>query len=109
MGCVFVPYNSLPRTADLVRKSNVLIDNNGRACLAGFSPLMIIPDELITSSDSPSGATLWVGSMRWSAPEVLKGQAPSKKTDIYSFAMVMIEVRRRRSTICQFLFTAFFC
>jgi len=94
MGYAFVPYNYLLRKADFVRKSNILIDNNGHACLAGFSPLMTIPDEMITaSSDSPSSTTQWVGGMRWSAPEVLKGGAPSKQTDIYSFAMVMIEAR----------------
>lgn len=28
----------------------------------------------------------------WSAPEVLRGENPSKESDIYSFAMTMIEV-----------------
>lgn len=31
-------------------------------------------------------------SPRWSAPEVLGGENPSKESDIYSFGMVMIEV-----------------
>ena len=30
---------------------------------------------------------------RWSAPEVLKEEPHSKESDIFSFAMVMIEVR----------------
>ena len=29
---------------------------------------------------------------RWSAPEILREQNPTKESDIYSFAMVMIEV-----------------
>ena len=96
MGYVLVTYNYISHKVDLVRKSNILIDSNGHACLAGFSPLMIIPDELIAvSPDSPGCTTQWVGGMRWSAPEVLKGGAPSKQTDIYSFAMVMIEARHR--------------
>ena len=31
---------------------------------------------------------------RWSAPEILREQNPTKESDIYSLAMVMIEVRR---------------
>ena len=34
---------------------------------------------------------------RWSAPEILHEQNPSKESDIYSFAMVTIEVYRERS------------
>ena len=80
------------READLASKSNILIDNDGRARLASFSIFTIIPDELfITSSDPPSGTTQWVGSVRLSAPEVLEGGVPNKKSDIFSFAMVMIE------------------
>ena len=30
----------------------------------------------------------------WSAPEVLRGENPSKESDVYSFAMIMIEVHR---------------
>ena len=94
MGYAPVPYNYLPRKANLVYKSNILIDNSGHACIAGFNLLTIIPDELsITSSNPPKGTTQWVGSMRWSAPEVLRGGVPTEKTDVYSFAMIMIEVR----------------
>ena len=33
------------------------------------------------------------GTARWTAPEILKGEAtPNKKADVFSFAMVMIEV-----------------
>ena len=38
-----------------------------------------------------------VHTPRWSAPEILHKQNPSKKSDIYSFAMVSIEVCRERS------------
>ena len=95
-GYAFAPYNHLPCKADSVPKSNVLIDNNGHACLAGFNLLTIIPNELmITSSGSPKRASRFAGGTQWSAPEVLKGGALSKKTDIFSFAMVMIEVCHR--------------
>ena len=36
---------------------------------------------------------------RWTAPEVLREQNPSKDSDIYSFAMVTIEVYRERFEI----------
>ena len=36
---------------------------------------------------------------RWSAPEILREQNPSKESDIYSFAMVTIEVYRERFEI----------
>ena len=33
------------------------------------------------------------GTARWTAPEILQGRgAPSKQADIFSFAMVMVEV-----------------
>ena len=30
----------------------------------------------------------------WSAPEVMRGENPSKESDVYSFAMIMTEVHR---------------
>ena len=36
-----------------------------------------------------------VHTPRWSAPEIFLGQNPSMKSDIYSFAMVAIEVHRK--------------
>ena len=40
-----------------------------------------------------------VHTPRWSAPEIIHGQNPSKDSDVYSFAMVMIEVHREWSEI----------
>ena len=36
---------------------------------------------------------------RWSAPEILREQNPNKESDVYSFAMVTIEVCREWSEI----------
>jgi serine/threonine protein kinase len=36
---------------------------------------------------------------RWTAPEILEGGKHSQKGDIFSFAMVMVEVRHGKSTI----------
>ena len=44
---------------------------------------------------------------RWTAPEILKEEgAYSKEADVFSFAMVMIEVRYEWSTPVDFLLTA---
>ena len=80
----------LLRTADPVHKSNILIKNDSHACLAGFRLLAIILDELIP--DSHINAVEEVVSEQWSAPEVLEGGETSKKTDVFSFAMFVIEV-----------------
>ena len=45
---------------------------------------------------------------RWSAPEILHEENPSKESDIYSFAMVTIEVYRERSEI-RVVFANFCC
>jgi len=93
MGYVSVPFSYFLCNTNLAPQSNILIDHNGRACLAGFSLLTIIPDGLvITSSDLPGGRAHWMGGVRWSAPEVLNGGTPSRKTDIFSLAMIMVEV-----------------
>lgn len=75
--------------ADSIPKSNILINNNGRACLAGFSLLTLVLDELV---DPRSNTTLSMDRIRWPALEVLSGAAPSKAADIFSLSMVMIEV-----------------
>ena len=61
-----------------------------------------MPDELIApSSDSLDNATQFVGGIQWSAPEILMGEAASKASDIFSFAMVMVEGCHERFTMSQ--------
>jgi serine/threonine protein kinase len=48
-----------------------------------------------------------VHTPQWSAPEIILGQIPSKESDVYSFAMVTIEVRRERSEV--FIACAYCC
>ena len=43
-----------------------------------------------------------VHTSRWSAPEIFCEQNPSEKSDVYSFAMVTIEVHCERSHTCCF-------
>ncbi|KAF9645427.1 kinase-like protein, partial [Thelephora ganbajun] len=67
---------------------NVLVDNSGHARIAdfGFATVTRSPDS-ISSTSCRHGHT-----PRWTSPEILSGGAYSKEADIFSFAMVMIEV-----------------
>ena len=76
------------------RKANVLVDvvdKTPRACIADSGAAVVT-----RNPDSIRPATRQAGYFpRWSAPEVIKEQNPSMRTDIFSFAMIIIEVRRR--------------
>lgn len=67
---------------------NVLVDDSGCARIADFGLAKITknPDS-VPSLDNHGNTFLWT------APEVLKEGTYSKKGDIFSFAMVMVEVR----------------
>jgi serine/threonine protein kinase len=75
-------------------KSNILIDNNGHACLADFSSLTIATDQPTdTLSSAPDG------TVRWMSPELfdpekfgLTDDRPTKESDAYALGMVMYEV-----------------
>ncbi|KAF9647775.1 kinase-like protein [Thelephora ganbajun] len=66
---------------------SILVDDTGRARLTDFGLAGI-------ASDSGSAASITDGhAVRWAAPEVLDMERPvSKESDVYSFAMVVIEV-----------------
>ena len=69
---------------------NILVDDCGNAHITdfGFTTVTQNPDSMGTAS-CHHGKT-----PRWTAPEVLKGGPyDGKEADIFSFAMVMIEVR----------------
>ena len=105
-GVCFIFDHPISHKADLPLKSNIMIKNDGHACLAGFSLLTAIPDELaITSSNPPSDTTQWMHSVQWAAPEILAGGISSKETDVFAFAMIIIEVHHERSTTLRFFLT----
>ena len=81
------------------RQNNILVDDLGKARLAdfGFTTITRNPDS-IRSPQSQRGHTV-----RWAAPEALNEGKHSKEADTFAFAMVMIEVRHRRSTACKSL------
>jgi len=75
-----------------LKGANILINNSGWACLTDFGL-----SSIASLSCTESSAHGPYGSSRWTAPELLriiesKLDPPSKKSDIYAFAMVTIEV-----------------
>ena len=82
-------YRSRFTAVFIVYQSNVVVDADGCARIMDFRPAMVILDVDSEQAISDQHAR----SRQWSAPEVLGGGAISKETDIFSLAMVMIEVR----------------
>ena len=73
---------------------NILMDDNGNARIADFGFTTVTLNlESVRSVQCQRGFT-----PRWTAPEVLDEGPHSKEADIFSFAMVMIEVRHERQT-----------
>lgn len=72
------------------RQSNILVDATGHARITdfGFATVTKSPDFVWSAHQGHE--------VRWIAPEILNGQGTySKEADVYSFAMVAIEVRCR--------------
>ena len=77
---VLIPTNS---------KSNVLVDGDGRARLTDFGLSSIVRvDGSLASPQDYTG----MHATAWAAPEILHGNLPSKEGDIFTFAMVVVEV-----------------
>ena len=77
-------------------QNNVLINENGQACLTDFGlSSMMKPGEKFQYL-RPDGKQ--AGDLRWSAPELINyvdGEmyVPSPSSDIYSYGWIMYEVR----------------
>ena len=70
---------------------NVLVDHSGNALIADFGLATVAQNlDSVQSTTHRGGHT-----PRWAAPEVLTEGTFSKEADIFSFAMVMIEVCHR--------------
>ena len=77
-------------------EANILINHEGRACIADFSLLTVIPDKayFISAISFSEG-----GSTRWMSPELLDPERsgfedgrPTKESDCYALGMVVYEV-----------------
>ena len=77
-------------------QANILIDRDGRACLADFGLLIIVSNSTHPTTTSSSGSG---GTTRWMSPELLdpdkfgfKNSRPTKESDCYALGMVILEV-----------------
>ena len=75
-------------------KTNILINHDGRACLAGFTLISIVSDQSPSTSPFKTG-----GTINWMSPELLdserfglKESRPTKESDYYALGMVVYEV-----------------
>ena len=65
---------------------NIMVDAHNRPRITDFGLAL---NQGVPDQTNPTAG----GTARWTAPEILKGEAtPNKKADVFSFAMVMIEV-----------------
>ena len=77
------------------KQSNVLVNSNGRACIADFglsTSLTAISGRLGTYSTSRQNK----GTVRWMAPELIDPDnshtRPTSRSDVYSFGSIMFQV-----------------
>lgn len=76
----------------LTPQANILIAQDGSACLADFG-LSRVKYETTKLFKPDKRRQIAIGTVRWMAPEQLDGHPASRSSDIYSFAMTIIEVR----------------
>ena len=70
-------------------KANVLIDKNGHARLADFGLASIVPGNQSVVSLPDANMTI---ATTWAAPEISNGGSLTKAGDVFTFAMVAVEV-----------------
>jgi len=87
-------YGSCLTTALTSSQTNVLVDTTGRAQITDFGLATFTQDlDSMRNTSAEDG-----DSARWIAPEIFDRGTYSKESDVFSFAMVMIEVRCRPPT-----------
>ena len=87
-GCVFSPISGHPFERGQL-KPEIMVDGSGNARIMDFGLAGVVrgPNPVASTGYSP----------RWTAPEILRdGTPPNKKSDVFSFAMVIYEVSADR-------------
>ena len=72
------------------RQNNVLVDKTGHARIKdfGLATINAIPEDWTKSSIDDLE-----NSLQWTAPEVVNSKPYRKESNIFSFGMLMVEVR----------------
>ncbi|KAF9643680.1 kinase-like protein, partial [Thelephora ganbajun] len=83
--CYLHSYNAIHGD---IKGLNILVDDSGHACISDFGLATITKDVGSTQNTSYHHDL----ALRWTAPEVLNEGTYSKAADVFSFAMLMIEV-----------------
>ncbi|GMF48518.1 unnamed protein product [Phytophthora fragariaefolia] len=76
-----------------LRCRNILVGSDGLAKLSNFGLAGF------TSKSSSFSNVVW--PMRWQAPEVLEGNAPSRESDVYSLGMCILEAESGEVPWCR--------
>jgi serine/threonine protein kinase len=81
-------------------QANILIDKAGTAVLCDFGLSRIKADMTSRTTTQHNSDTLGTGSRNWMSPELLRGAAPRKPSDIYALGMTIYEVWQ---LVCHYL------
>lgn len=77
-----------------LKGNNILVEGDGWTRLAGFGLSRFVRDADAEEGSEGDGA---FGAYRWKAPECLNGARPTFASDLYSFAMCIIEAKTGES------------
>lgn len=74
-------------------KANILVNDNGKACLTDFGFISISESQLVQTTFKIGDG----GTLRWTAPELFddtsEGVQKSRASDIYAFGMTVSTLR----------------
>jgi serine/threonine protein kinase len=74
----------------MTSQRNVLVDETGHPLIMSLGSTSVV-DEGNSAEDDRGGPD---STEQWAAPEILNGGAYTEQGDVFSFAMLAIEVRR---------------
>ncbi|KAJ7692876.1 kinase-like domain-containing protein, partial [Mycena rosella] len=75
-----------------LKGDNVMVSDGGRALLADFGFSVLVESSFSLPISHPTG-----GTTLWMAPEKIAGYGDSAATDVYSFAMLTVELFTRKN------------